>query len=197
MVPIKLGRLGLVQVLPKGDGYSDLLVSPRVAAAVHEYCRRARQVPQQLAHSTNLTIESVWRGDHRKADEFKAWIAREFPQEAFPYVQATRSERQCAAIATKLAAAPIIGFRKCVPAAGVIRRDHCEMGSAEFDWNRPVISMAPDASFGCVGFIVGYSKVTGLAVVILARENPEFTTLGGMIPKRTGIVTGLGSLLQL
>jgi hypothetical protein len=196
-VAIRLGRLGLVQVLPKDDGYADLLVSPRVAAAVCEYCRRARQVPQQLARSKNLTIESVWHGDRRKADEFKAWITKEFPDEVFPYVQVTRSERQCAALAGKLAGAPIIGFRRCVPATGIIRKDHCQIGNAEFDWNQPVISIAPDESFGCVGFIVGYSRVTGLAAVILAREKHEFTTLGNLIPSRTGIVTDLGSLLQL
>jgi hypothetical protein len=58
--------------------------------------------------------------------------------------------------------------------------------------------MAPDESFGCAGYVVGYSILTGAAAVLFTSEKESFSDFGcATIGKKIGKVVPLDRLLQL
>jgi hypothetical protein len=124
-VPMKLGCLGLIQIRPKEN---DFLVGPRLRRAVCEYCQRAGEIPRALEHGQELTFGLVFQGNARRRADFQAWIAREFPAEAFPCVECARSERQFKLFAERLRSASVITMTKPISAAEINLTDHYQVG---------------------------------------------------------------------
>jgi len=79
----------------------------------------------------------------------------------------------------------------------LIRKGVCEVGDRELTWDRPVISIAPDESFGLIGFVVGYSSKKRLAAVVVSSEDESFSTFGCLNGKRRGIVVAFEDLCQV
>jgi hypothetical protein len=142
-----------------------------------------------------LTIESVFGGDQARANEFKGWLEG-VGTDQFPFVQFTRSHRECNEIARRLEAVTVVKEKKVVPREALLGRGHNETGD-DIDYDRPVISIAGNESFGCVGIVAGCSKADDIAIVILTTEDPKFTALYKIIPRPVAVVTSLRALRQI
>jgi hypothetical protein len=184
-----------VRLVNGPDGNTDIFLSPPISAIIREYCAKAPEIPRLLEGGQALTIDSVFKGDETRAAEFKGWIEG-VRMDQFPFVEFTRSHRECNEIVRRLAAVRVVKEKKVVPQETLLRRQHNETGD-DINSDRPVISIADNESFGCVGIVVGSSKAADMAIVILTTEDPRFTALEKIIPRPAAVVTSLNALRQI
>jgi hypothetical protein len=170
-------------------------VAPPISAIICEYCEKAPEIPRLLEGGQTLTIDSVFGGDQTRANEFKRWLEGVRTCQ-YPFVQFTRSHRECNEITRRLEAVTVVKEKKVVRQDALLRRRHNETGD-DIDCDRPVISIAGNESFGCVGIVAGSSKAADMAIVILTTEDPTFTALDKIIPRHTAIMTSLRALRQI
>jgi hypothetical protein len=103
-----------------------------------------------------------------------------------------------AQIAKRLAFTGQAMVRETVNPDDLQSKESCESGPGNIDWEKPVLSMAPDESFGFAGYVVGYSAQAGVAAVLFRSEGKQFSDFGcTAIGKKIGKVVPLNRLLQL
>jgi hypothetical protein len=83
---IRVGRLGLIRITRRPNGYDDLFISARVRDAIVEWCRRAPALPRLIEGDRPLTTESAFGGRIAGAHALRAWIDSVFPDAEFPFV---------------------------------------------------------------------------------------------------------------
>jgi hypothetical protein len=121
-----------------------------------------------------------------------------FPDAEFPFVEETRSHEVMAQIAKRFAVGRESTVRLSASPDDLQQKESFEAGSEEIDWRKPVLSIAWDESFGCAGYVVGYSVLAGVAAVLFTNEGESFSDFGcATIGKNIGKVVPLDRLLQL
>jgi hypothetical protein len=195
---VRVGRLGLVYFSRAADGQDDVYISPRMRDAISEWCRRAPAIPLLIERDKPFTVESAFSGRANAASGLREWIDGLFPDSLFPFVEETRSHIAMDQLAKRFSRIARIEVKKTVKAEDLLRRENSEAGSQQIDWTRPVLSIAQDESFGCAGYVVGFSAMTRVAAVLFTSEGDQFTDFGcGTIGKKLGTIVPLDRLLQL
>jgi hypothetical protein len=194
---VRVGWLGAVRVVPAADGNTDIFVSQAMRDAIAEWCKRARAIPPLLEQGRPVTVASAFGGAADGPQKLRDWIDSLFPPELFPLVEQTRSAATIRQLAQRFGGALRLAVLRTVPASDVLSRADCITGTGAIDWARPVLSVAPDDSFGCAGYVVGFSEMTRLAAVLVTRENAAFAPFTGEVARRLGVVVSLDALIQL
>jgi hypothetical protein len=200
--------LGVIKQLPSGrfarrlglvhfgeDPEWQIEISPRVRDAVMEWYRSARPIPELLQARRPLSIQAVFGGDLEAARRLRHWLDGLFPDSTFPFVEVGLPHTRMAEIARRLERVNSTPQLRRVSPEDLIRRPS---GSDAIDRTKPVISVAPDESFGLAGYAVGTSPGDRTAAVLFTQENAAFTNFGcPEITKKIGKVVPLSALLQL
>jgi hypothetical protein len=177
-----VGRLGLVRLRKDQTDNVEIFLASRLAKAVSEWCRRASSIPQILAQNENkrivLSREEAFPRRDNAAPGIRAWLDGEFGNSEVPLVEDTLSQEAMVEIAQRFRKALKVVMRRNVKESELLRQYHTEIESREIDWRRPVISICPDESCGCVGYVVGYSAIAQTAAVLFMQQNEAFTDFG-------------------
>jgi hypothetical protein len=195
---VRVARLGLVRLEPRPDGFQDVFVAPRMRDAVAEWCRRAPRIPALLERDAAVTAKAAFEGRPDAAVALREWVEGLFPDALFPFVEYTRSHTGMDLIAKRFARVPRIVVKRTAKPGELLRIGHCLEGTEVIDWARPVMSIAQDESFGCTGYVVGFSQMTRTAAVLFMSESEGFSDFGcGTIGAKIGKVVSLDAILQL
>jgi hypothetical protein len=190
-------RLASVQAVVDNRFFPRHLFSRETCDA---FCECIRRIPyvQKLAYlsEAQYTVKELF-GDHQKAQQFRSWMIKTVHLER-PWVTWSLSRKQIQTIERAVSQMVFDGTEVLHDVhPDRITREMTKAGSPlNPDPNSPYL-LVGSAAFGEMGFIVGYSDITKLAIVVQQTESSEFSQCGGMLTRRVAVVTTLDYLVKI